>query len=135
MQVTPYLSFEGRCEEALDFYKTAVGADVQCLMRFKEMPDKSHLSPDMEDKVMHSTVRIGESTVMASDGHCSGQLNLSGVSLTLTVADDAEAERVFAALTEGGEVRMPMTTTFFSSRFGSGTDRFGVTWMVMTRAQ
>ncbi len=131
MQIQPYLFFEGRCDEAIAFYQSAVGATVDMLMRYKDSPDQSMVSPDTADKVMHATLRIGDSTVMASDGRCGGQPVFNGVSLSLATKDAAEAERLFAALGDGGQVFMPMTTTFFASRFGMLTDRFGVNWMVM----
>jgi len=137
MQVQPYLSFEGRCEEAIEFYKTAVDAKVEMLMRFKESPEpppSGKFPPEVLDKVMHASLRIGDSTVMASDGRCLGQGNFAGISLTLSVSNDAEAEQRFAALGDGGKVGMPLTKTFFSSRFGMVTDRFGVCWMVLVHA-
>ena len=134
MLIQPYLSFEGRCDEAVKFYQAALGAEVQTLMRFNEAPDQSMVPPGSGDKVMHLSMRIGDSLVMASDGRCSGSTEsagFKGVSLTLTVADDAEAERSFAALSEGGQVTMSLEATFFASRFGMLTDRFGVQWMVV----
>ena len=131
MLVQPYLSFEGRCEEAIEFYKKAVGAEVQMMMRFKESPDQSMVTPGSAEKVMHVCMRIGDSTIMASDGRCSGAAGFNGISLSLTTADDAEAERRFAALEDGGQVTMPLTKTFFASKFGMVADKFGVNWMVM----
>jgi PhnB protein len=131
MLVQPYLSFEGRCDEALEFYRHAIGAEVQMLLRFKESPDQSMITPESADKVMHASMRIGDSVVMASDGRCTGQSSFTGVTLSLTVADDAEAEQKFAALTAGGQVMMPLSKTFFASKFGMGSDKFGVGWMVM----
>jgi PhnB protein len=134
MQLNPYLFFEGRCEEAIEFYRTALGAEVATLMRYKESPDPQPpgmLPPGSEDKVMHMSFRIGDITVFASDGMCSGKPDFKGVSLTLTVKNDAEAERIFAALSNGGQVQMPMATTFFASRFGMVADRFGVSWMII----
>lgn len=131
MQVQPYLQFEGRCEEAVEFYRKAVNAEVLMLMHFKDSPDPSMISPDSADKVMHVSMRIGESTVMASDGRCTGQMAFSGFSLSLIVADDAEAERMFSALVDGGQVTMPLTKTFWASKFGMLADKFGVQWMVM----
>lgn len=132
VQVQPYLFFDGRCEEAIDYYRRALGAEVTMLMRFKEMPDPQPgmIPPGAEDRVMHASLRIGETTVLASDGHCQGQASFQGFSLSLTAADDAEAKRLFAALSDGGEVRMPLDKTFFSSQFGIVADRFGVAWMV-----
>jgi PhnB protein len=130
MQVQPYLSFEGRCEEAINFYKTAVGAEVIMMMRFKESPDQSMMTPGTGDKVMHAALRIGDSTVLASDGRCVGKANFQGISLSLTVANEAEAQRVFNALANGGQVQMPLAKTFFSPAFGMAADKFGVPWMV-----
>jgi PhnB protein len=131
MRVQPYLFFEGRCEEALEFYRRALGAEVEMLMRFKDSPDPGSCTAGTEDKVMHASFRIGDSTLMASDGRCQGQPRFEGISLSLTAADDAEAERLFAALAEGGQVQVPLEKTFFSSRFGMVADRFGVPWMVV----
>jgi PhnB protein len=134
MQVQPYLNFDGRCEEALNFYRRALGAEVTMLMRFKESPDPTMLSPGSEEKVMHASFRVGEATILASDGRCKGQPSFQGISLALTVPDDAAAERRFGALADGGQVQMPLTKTFFSSRFGMVADRFGVSWMVLVAA-
>jgi PhnB protein len=137
MQVQPYLFFDGRCEEAIEFYRTALGAKVTMLMRYKDSPEPQQpgmLPAGFEDKVMHANLRIGDSELMASDGHCQGQPNFQGFSLSLTAADEAEAERLFAALADGGRVQIPMSKTFFSSRFGMVTDRFGVGWMVIVAA-
>ena len=133
MNVQPYLSFEGRCEEAIDFYKSTVGAKVEMMMRFKEAPadQQAMISPDSKDKVMHAALKIGEATVMASDGYCSGKPSFSGVSLALTADSPAEADKLFNALSKGGQVTMPMTETFFANRFGTCSDKFGVTWMVI----
>jgi PhnB protein len=134
MQVQPYLFFDGRCEEALDFYRSALGAEVTMLMRFKDSPvppEPGTVPPLAGDKVMHSSFRVGEATVMASDGRCLGQPSFQGFSLSLAAPDDAEAERLFASLADGGQVQMPLTKTFFSSRFGMVADRFGVSWMVI----
>jgi PhnB protein len=131
MQVQPYLFFDGRCEEALAFYRGALGAEVMMLMRFKDSPDPGTVPPGAGDKVMHTSFRIGETTMMASDGQCQERSSFQGFSLSLTAPDDAEAERLFAALADGGQVQMPLTKTFFSSRFGMVADRFGVSWMVL----
>ena len=134
MQVQPYLFFEGRCEEALEFYRGALGAEVTALMRFNESPDPpppGMVPPGSENKVMHAAFRIGDATAMASDGRCSGQPRFGGVSLSLSVPDEATADRVFAALAEGGQMQMPLGKTFFSPRFGVVADRFGVSWMVI----
>lgn len=131
MQVQPYLYFDGRCDEALGFYRAALGAEVAVLVRFKNAPDKAMIPPGAEEKVMHSSFRIGDTTVMASDGRCLGKPNFQGFALSLGAATIAEAERLFAALSEGGEVQMPLTKTFFAASFGMVRDRFGVTWMMI----
>jgi PhnB protein len=132
MRVQPYLFFDGRCEEALEFYKSALGAKVEMLMRFKDNPEPQANPPDAGDKVMHTSFRIGDTSIMASDGRCHGQPSFQGFSLALTAADDAEAERLFGALAEGGQVQMPLAKTFFASRFGMVADRFSVPWMIVT---
>jgi PhnB protein len=132
MQVQSYLFFNGRCEEAIEFYKTALGAKVEMLMRFKDAPEGGHKpTPGTENKIMHSSVRIGDTVVMASDGMAEGNPEFKGFSLTLNARDVAEADRLFAALSDGGQVRQPMIETFFSPRFGMLADKFGVGWMIM----
>jgi PhnB protein len=131
MQVQPYLFFNGRCEEALKFYHEALGAEVTSLMRFNEAPDQSGMLPGTGDKIMHADFRIGDTTILTSDGMCSGQLSFEGIALTLNAPDAAEADRLFAALADGGQVQMPMSQTFFAQRFGMVADRFGVSWMVI----
>jgi PhnB protein len=133
MHVQPYLFFDGRCEEAVEFYKKTLGAEVTQLLRFKDSPEPPQpgmVPPGSEDKVMHTSFRIGDLTVMASDGQCVGQPSFQGFALSLTMPDADEAERLFASLAEGGQVQMPLATTFFSPRFGMVADRFGVSWMV-----
>jgi PhnB protein len=133
MKVEVYLFFNDRCEEALEFYKKALGAEVTMLMRFKDSPEPQQpgmVPPGSENKIMHVSFRIGDSTVMASDGRCTGQTNFQGFSLSLTVPNEAEADRKFAALADGGQVQMPLAKTFWSPRFGMVADRFGVGWMI-----
>ncbi|MFZ5792474.1 MAG: VOC family protein [Pseudomonadota bacterium] len=137
MQVQPYLFFDGRCEEAIEFYRRALGAELVMLMRFKDSPEPLQpgmVPPGAESKVMHASFRIGEATLMASDGRCLGQPNFQGFSLSLIVPAEAEAKRLFAALAEGGKVQMPLAKTFFSPAFGMVADRFGVSWMILVRA-
>jgi PhnB protein len=131
MQVQPYLFFDGRCDEALEFYKRTVGAKVGMLMRFKDAPDQSMVSAGSENKIMHAQVQIGDTTVLASDGRNQGQPKFEGFALTITAKDEAEADKVFAALSDGGQVKMPLAKTFFSPRFGMLADKFGVGWMVL----
>jgi len=137
MKVQPYLFFDGRCEEAIEFYKKVLGAEVLMLMRFKENPDKPGpecVAPGLDDKVMHASLRIGETEVMASDGRCMGKPTFQGVSLSLSASSEAEADRLFNALGDGGQVQMPIGKTFFSPRFGMVADRFGMSWMVIVAA-
>jgi PhnB protein len=133
--VEPYLYFDGHCDEALEFYKNAVGAEVTALMRFKDAPAGSNMceAGGSAEKVMHCNFRIGNSTVMASDGRCSGKPDFQGFSLSLTAPTKAEAERLFAALSTGGQVQMPLAQTFFSPGFGMVIDRFGVCWAVVVQ--
>jgi len=133
MQIRPYLFFDGRCEEAIEFYKKTLGAEVQMLMRYNDSPQPhppGMVPPGFENKVMHTTFRIGDSNVMAADD-CTGHPNFQGFSLSLTVGNESEADRLFNALADGGQVRMPLTKTFFSPRFGMLADRFGVGWMII----
>ena len=130
--IQPYLMFGGRCEEALEFYRSALGAQVDMLLRFSESPDPTPpgmLPPGFENKVMHASFRIAGNVIMASDG-CEVGTQFKGFSLSISVATEAEADRYFAALSDGGQVQMPLTKTFWSPRFGMLTDRFGIAWMV-----
>ncbi len=134
MQVTPYVFYEGRCEEAIAFYKQAVGAEVQMLMRYSDAPAGPGQCPDGSappaDKVMHASVSIGGSTLLMSDGFAGGNPKFEGFGLSLTVASEAEARRSFDGLGKGGSVIQPLEKTFFSPAFGMVKDPFGVTWMV-----
>ena len=134
MQVQPYLHFNGRCQEAIDFYRKALGAEVTMLMHFKdclEPQQSSMISPENKDKVMHAALKIGDTTVFASDGRCTGTTSFQGFALSLDAKNEAEAKRLFGALAEGGQVQMPLTKTFFSPSFGMVADKFGVGWMVI----
>jgi PhnB protein len=131
MQVQPYLNFDGRCDEALEFYKKAIGAKVGMLMRFKEAPDKSMISPGNEEKIMHSAVQVGDAMVLMSDGRCTGKPNFHGIALAISAKTEAEADKLFNGLADGGRVTMPMAKTFFSPKFGMLADKFGVGWMVL----
>jgi PhnB protein len=131
MPLQPYLFFDGRCEEALAFYRKTLGAEQVMLMRWKDAPDPSMTAPGGDrEKIMHARFRVGDTEVMASDGRCGGTPKFDGFALSLTVSNEAEADRAFNALAEGGEVQMPLTQTFFSPRFGMVADRFGVSWMI-----
>lgn len=148
MNVQPYLSFEGRAEEALDFYAKAVGAQIGLKMRFKEAPpmdpsetpgngcaDMGSAPVNSAEKIMHSEFKIGDSLIMATDGMCSGKANFAGVSLTIQTKDDAEAKQVFDALGAGGQVMQPLIKTFFATSFGMLADKFGVNWLVIAPAK
>ena len=135
MQVQAYLNFGGRCEEALAFYKQALGAEVTMMMRWKESPDPAMKAPPgSEEKIMHANFKIGETTLMADDGMRPEKAEFKGFTLSINVPDDAEAKRVFDALGDGGKIDMPLTKTFWTSSFGTLTDRFGVPWMVNVEA-
>ena len=134
MRVQPYLTFEGRCEEALTFYQAALGAEILGMMRYKDSPlpeETGARPPGSGDKIMNASLRIGDSVLMASDGRCSGSPEFKGVSLSLTLPDAAEASRIFTALSKEGEVLVPMTESFFAQGFGMVADRFGLTWLVL----
>lgn len=132
MQVQPYLFFDGRCEEAIEFYREKLGADVTMFVRFKDVPDEQAdmIPAGAENKVMHARFRIGDTAVMASDGLCQGHPNFEGFCLSVTASSAADAEFMFAALSDGGSVQMPLAKTFFSPRYGMVSDRFGVSWMI-----
>ena len=131
--IQPYLFFNGNCEEAIEFYRKALGAEVEMMMRFKESPEPQPpgtVPPGFENKIMHASFRIGQATVLASDGCSSDKASFEGFSLSLTVPGEKKADRAFAGLSEGGEVKMPLTKTFWSPRFGMVQDRFGIRWMI-----
>lgn len=131
MLVQSYLFFNGRCEEALDFYKKTIGAKVEFLMRFKEAPGEHKPAPGMEEKVMHCSFRIGDTVVMASDGMADGKTEFKGFSLTISTNSVDEAKRLFGTLSDGGQVHQPLIETFFSPSFGMLADKFGVSWMIL----
>ncbi len=131
MQVTPYLFFDGRCEEALNFYKKAIGAEVQMMMRFKESPDQSHMPPGSGEKVLHACFKVGEKNLFASDGHNKGNPEFKGFALSLDAKDEAAAAKLFNGIKDGGKVTMPLGETFFAKSFGMVSDKFGVNWMVI----
>jgi PhnB protein len=131
MNVEPYLFFEGRTEEALDFYQQKLGAKVEAVMRYKDNPEPQYNPPNSANKVMHALFRIGDTKVMASDGNCAGKPSFQGFALTINAANPAEAKQRFDALAEGGQVQMPLNETFFAKSFGMVADRFGMSWMVI----
>lgn len=136
MSIQPYLFFSGRCEEAIEFYRTAIGAEVDMVMHFNESPEPMPpgvLQEGFEAKVMHASFRVGDATILCSDG-CDDKTTFSGFSLALHVPTEADADRAFAALAEGGEVQMPLAKTFWSPRYGMVKDKFGISWMVMAPA-
>lgn len=133
MQVQPYINFDGRCDEALDFYRRALGAEITMLMRFKDAPPEVQAmnAPGTGEKVMHAAIRIGETQLLAMDGRSEGKTQFQGISLALTAGDGAATTRAFNALADGGKVGMPLAKTFFAPLFGMVTDKFGITWMVL----
>jgi len=137
MPIEPYLNFDGRCEEAIEFYKKALGAEVTMLMRVSDSPEQppGGVTPGTENKIMHAMLRIGGSNVMASDGYCKRSPSFQGITLSLSVPNEAAADRAFNALSDGGQVHMPLGKTFFSPRFGMLADRFGVPWMIIVPQQ
>ena len=134
MQVQSYLMFNGRTQEALEFYKKAIGAKVEMVMRFKDAPE-GQCAPGTENNIMHSSFKVGDTVLMASDGMMQAPLEFKGISLTLNPKTEAECERLFNALADGGQVFQPLIKTFFSPKFGVVTDKFGVNWMVLVDQQ
>lgn len=131
--IEPYLFFNGSCEEAVEFYRSALGAEVQMMIRFKDSPEPAQpgmVPPGFENKIMHASLRIGQTTVMASDGCSTDKPGFEGFSLSLSVPNESEADKAFNALANGGQVQMPLGKTFWSPRFGMVTDRFGIGWMI-----
>jgi PhnB protein len=138
MQAEPYLFFNGKCEEALEFYKSALGAKVEMMMRFNEAPEKPQpgmVPPGSENKIMHAAFKVGDTQILASDGHADGKPVFQGFGLAISAANDAEAIKLFNAVGKGGKVQAPLGKTFFASSFGMVIDKFGVLWMVMAPAQ
>ena len=134
MQVQPYIFFDGRCEEAVNFYKTALNAEVTMMMRFKENPDPQPNpmgGKELDEKIMHASFKVGQTDVMASDGYAKGKPEFKGISLSVSTATEAEAKKIFGALSDGGNVTMPLSKTFYSPCFGMVTEKFGVSWMVI----
>lgn len=138
MHIQPYMNFDGRCEEAIHFYQSAVGAQVQMMMRFSDSPqpvDPNMVPPGNENKIMHASFKIGDSVINAADCRCGGKPNFEGITFSLNAANDGEAERLFNALADGGKVQQPLIKTFFASSWGVLVDRIGVSWMVIVMAQ
>ena len=133
MQVTPYLFFDGQCAEAINFYKDAVGADIIFMMQYKDAPEglpEGMNSPELHNRVMHATFKLGDSEIMTADAPPGNHSGHRGFSLSITVADEAQAKKIFTAMSTGGQVKMPLAPTFFSPCFGTLEDKFGVEWMV-----
>ena len=131
MKIEPYLFFEGRCDEAIAFYRDALGAELMMLTRYRDSRDSAQCAPHMLDGVMHAALRVGDSVLMLSDGFVNGTPQFEGFAVSMTVDDDASARRCFDALARDGTVKAPLESTFFASSFGMVADRFRVTWMVM----
>jgi PhnB protein len=135
VNLQPYLFFDGKCEEAIEFYRHALGAHVNLQLRFKDSPEPPPpgCPPSPPEKIMHAQIQIGDTVVMVSDGRCTGHPKFDGFSLALAAPTEADADRFFNALAHGGNIQMPLAKTFFSPRFGMVADRFGVMWMIMVR--
>lgn len=131
MQITPYLDFDGRCEEALEFYRKNVGAEIGMKMRFDDNAEAMKMHPQSRGKILHSSFKIGGVELLASDSDCGGNPQFQGVSLAITVTSADEAQKIFAGLSDGGSVTMPLSQTFFAKSYGQVKDRFGIAWMVM----
>src|SRR2546426_1923640 len=111
MTIQPYLFFDGQCEEALEFYKSAIGAKVDMMMRFSEAPEKppaGTMPSGSENKVMHAAFKVGDTQILASDGHCQGKPSFQGFGMALNAANDAEAAKLFNAVGKGGQVQQPL---------------------------
>lgn len=135
MRIEPYLFFHGRSEEAAAFYARALNAELHFAMRFSEAPEApppGTVPPGHEDRIMHAELRIGQTTVMISDGGCRDTASFDGFALAISFPDTAEAARRFEALADGGEITMAFGPSFFSPGFGMLRDRFGVNWTVVT---
>ncbi|XHS79414.1 VOC family protein [Burkholderiaceae bacterium UC74_6] len=133
MKIDPYLFFDGRCEEAIEFYKSSLGAEVQMIMRNSDSPappPEGMLPPGSENKIMHSSLLIKGALIMMSDGHCSGKTEFKGFSISLDCDTQDEAHKFFDGLAAGGRVNMPLSQTFWAPLFGMVEDKFGVNWMV-----
>jgi PhnB protein len=136
--IQSYLFFNGRCEEAIEFYRKTLGAEIEMMMRFKESPEPpppGSVPPGFDNKIMHASFRIGQTTVMASDGCSAEKPSFQGFSLSLAVQNEAAADDAFNALADGGLIKMPLTKTFWSPRFGMLEDRFGIGWMISVLAE
>jgi PhnB protein len=129
MKMHTYVNFAGKCAEAFRFYEKHLGGKVGMLMTHGQAPDQSKVSPEMKDTVLHARLSIGGTELMAAD--IPSAQPMRSAYLSLGVDSDAEAERIFSALSEGGEVFMPMQETFFATRFGQLRDRFGINWMIL----
>lgn len=135
MQMTPYLSFGGKCAEAFEFYRQHLGATDVVLMPFKGSPAAEQCPPEWHDKIVHGSLRIGGNVLMGSDGMPGQPFHgMLGCSISLGVATPDEADKVFTALAQGGSITMPIGPTFFASKFGMVRDQFGVSWMVISEA-
>lgn len=137
MPIEPYLFFRGRCAEAIEFYQKALGAEVVMSMRFRENPDENapELPSDFGDRIMHASLKVGDATLMMSDGLSKEPTNFEGFSVSLTARDAAECERWFTALRDGGKIEMPLGKTFFAEMFGGVIDRFGLSWMIIVPSE
>ncbi len=130
MELSPYLMFDGRCEAAFRFYEQCLGAKVIMMMTYDEAPAGADIAPNTSKKVMHARLAVGDRVLMGSDAPADRFRPMQGFSITLSIAEPAEAERVFDALAKNGKINMPMAETFWAKRFGMVVDQFGTPWMV-----
>ena len=138
MNVQTTLNFYGRTEEAVEFYRRAIGAEILFMMRFRDCPDRSLMRPGMEEKIFHATFRIGSTEIMASDCGCErppAKSTFAGFTFALRVETPEKAERFFAALSDGGQVQIPLLKNFFAERYGIVIDRFGISWKIMVASK
>jgi len=129
MKMTTYVNFPGTCKEAFAFYEQHLGAKTLMMMTFDQMPDPKHAPAGMEQKILHAQMTIGDTVLMASDGPKVEPMR--SAYLSLGVDSDKEAERIYKALSDGGEVFMAMEETFFAHRFAQFRDKFGINWMII----
>ena len=138
MDVQTTLNYYGRTEEAVRFYCRTIEAETLFMMRFRDCPDPSHSRPGMEEKIFHATFRIGSTEIMASDCGCQKPptgITFTGFALAIRVETPEKAERFFAALSDGGQIQIPLLQTFFAERYGIVIDRFGISWKIMVESK
>ncbi len=130
MRLNPYLNFDGKCAEAFAFYARCLGGQNLAIQTFRESPMAEHVGPEDQDRVVHARMNVGDTVLMGSDSPSNRSSEAKGFAVSLSVDSAEEAERVFHALAEGGEIHMPIGETFWAVRFGMLLDQFGIPWMV-----